>query len=305
MMKLGLHSAILPEYTFEQVIDLASDMGYKSVELACWPLGKAERRYAGVTHMDASSINEEKARYILDYCSAKDIEIAALGYYPNPLDPNAENRSVYIEHLKSLIKAAKMLGVNKVSTFIGKDKNKTVEENIELFKEIWPPIIEFAAAHKVWVGIENCPMYFTMDEWPGGLNLASAPYIWQELFNIIDSDYFGLSYDPSHLYLQRMDYIQPLYTFKDKIKHIHIKDLRVYPDKINEYGIFTYPLHYMSPKIPGHGGIDWGAFASALRDIHFDGAACVEIEDKSFEDCEDNVFKAIRLGFKHMSQFIE
>lgn len=304
-MKLGLHSAILPDYTFEQVIDLASEFGYKSVELACWPLGRAERRYAGVTHIDTSTLDETKVGYIHDYCSTKNVEIAALGYYPNPLDPNEENRTTYIEHLKALIKASKMLGVNKVSTFIGKDKHKTVEENMELFKEIWIPIIQFAAAEQVWIGIENCPMYFTKDEWPGGLNLASAPYIWRQMFSIIDSEYFGLSYDPSHLHLQRMDYIQPIYEFKDKIQHIHIKDLRVYPDKINEYGIFTYPLNYMAPKIPGHGGIDWGSFSSALQDIGFDGSACVEIEDKSFEGSHANILKAVKLSFKHMSQFIE
>lgn len=304
-MKLGLHSAILPDYTFEQVIDKAHEVGYKAVELACWPAGKAERRYAGVTHIDAAALNDAKNNYIKEYCSERNVEIAALGYYPNPLDPNSANRSTYIEHLKLLIAAASGLGIHKVSTFIGKDKNKSIEENMEAFKEIWRPIVGFAEAHKVWVGIENCPMYFTKDEWPGGLNLASSPNIWRQMFNIIDSEYFGLSYDPSHLYLQRMDYIKPIYQFRDKIKHIHIKDIKLYPEKIDEYGIFTYPLNYMSPKIPGHGGIDWGSFASALQDIGFAGAACVEIEDKSFENSPENVLKAVNLSFKHMTQFIE
>ena len=303
-MKLGLHSAILADYSFEQVVDLVSEIGYQAVELACWPIAKAERRYAGVTHIDISDVNDKKIEYINRYCKERNVQIAVLGYYPNPLDPNLENRTTYIQHLKSLILVAGALGINKISTFIGKDKNKTVEENMELFKEIWTPIIEFAKLHKVWVGIENCPMYFTKDEWPGGLNLASSPHIWRQMFEIIDSEYFGLSYDPSHLYLQRMDYIKPIYQFKDKIKHIHIKDIKIYPDKIDEYGIFTYPLHYMAPKIPGHGGIDWGSFASALQDIGFKGAACVEIEDKSFEGSNESVLKAINLSFKHMSQFI-
>ena len=105
--------------------------------------------------------------------------------------------------------------------------------------------------------------------------------------------------------MQGMDYIKPLYEFKDKIKHIHLKDIMVYKNKIDEYGIFTYPLNYMSPKIPGHGGINWSSFISALYDIGYDGSACVEIEDKSFEDSEENIIKAINLSFKHLSQFIE
>ncbi|MDF2593667.1 MAG: sugar phosphate isomerase/epimerase [Clostridia bacterium] len=304
-MKLGLHSAILPEYTFEQVIDQASIIGFKTVELACWPFGKAERRYAGVSHINAADLDASKTAYILNYCQQKDVQIAALGYYPNPLDPKVENRSIYIEHLKTLIIAAKQLGIHRVSTFIGKDKDKTIEENLEVFEKVWPPIIDFAEQHEVWIGIENCPMYFTKDEWPGGLNLASSPHIWKQLFSIIDSEYFGLSYDPSHLYFQRMDYIKPIYQFRDKIKHIHLKDIKIYPDKIDEYGIFTYPLNYMAPKIPGHGGINWGSFISALQDIGYNEAACVEIEDKSFEGSLENILKAINLSYKHLNQFIE
>jgi len=303
-MKLGLHSAILSESNFEEVIDYASSFGYKALEIVCWPPGKADRRYAGVTHIDVTDLDESKIAYIKDYCHKKNIQIAALGYYPNPLDPNIENSNIVINHLKTVIKAAARLGINKVSTFIGKDKNKSVEENINLFKTIWKPIIELAETEKVWIGIENCPMYFTDDEWPGGLNLASSPAIWKEMFQIFDSEYFGLSYDPSHLYLQRMDYIAPLYTFKDKIKHIHLKDIKIYPDKINEYGIFTAPLNYMSPKIPGLGGIDWGAFASALYDINYTGAACVEVEDKAFESSSEDVLNAIQLSFRHLQQFI-
>lgn len=303
-MKIGLLSAILPDSSFEEVIDTVSEIGYQSVELACWPLGKAERRYAGVTHIDIASMDEQRAAYIQKYCRDHNISISALGYYPNPLDPSTPIRLAAIEHIKSLIIGAKKLGVDKISTFIGRDKNKSIEENIELFKEIWPPIIELAEKEKVWIGIENCPMYFTKDEWPGGVNLASSPHIWREMFSIIDSSYFGLAYDPSHLHLQRIDYIQPLYTFKDKIKHVHLKDIRVYPEKLNEFGIFSYPLNYMSPKIPGHGGIDWGLFMSSLSDIDYQGTACVEIEDKTFEKSQEDILKALKLSYNHLSQFI-
>jgi len=304
-MKLGLLSAILSNHSFEEVINKASEVGYESVEMACWPKGEAERRYAGVTHIDVSQINQEKIKYIKNYCFHKKVEIAALGYYPNILDPDKEKSQLFIQHLKTLISLSKALNVNKVITFIGKDKDLSVEENIQLFKEIWVPIIQYAEKESVWVGIENCPMYFTKDEWPGGLNLASAPYIWRQLFTLIDSEYFGLAYDPSHLHAQGMDYIKPLYEFKHKIKHIHLKDILVYKDKIDEYGIFTYPLNYMSPKIPGRGGIDWSSFIAALYDIKYEGSACVEIEDKSFEDSGENIIKAVEISFRHLKQFVK
>jgi sugar phosphate isomerase/epimerase len=303
-MKLGLHSAILAQSTFEDVIDTASRIGYTAVEIVCWPAGKAERRYAGVTHIDVTALDEQRCREINHYAKDRKVTIAALGYYPNPLDPNTDHSEMAIGHIRKVIEAAALLGVNKVSTFIGKDKTKSIEENLVLFEKVWKPIIEFAEEKKVWVGIENCPMYFTPDEWPGGLNLASSPHIWKKMFETFDSPYFGLTYDPSHLYFQGMDCVRPIYEFKDRIRHIHIKDIRIFRDKLDEHGIFTAPLDYMAPKLPGLGGIDWSAFTSALYDIGYEGAACVEVEDRAFEETEEDRMRAVELSFRYMSQFI-
>ena len=303
-MKLGLLSAILPDSTFEEVIDIASNQGYQAVELACWPKGKSVRRYAGVTHINVDELNQKKIEYILNYSKNKNIEIMSLGYYPNPLDPDLVKRDYYINHIKKIIEAASLLGINRISTFIGNNPSLTEEENFKLFKTYWPSIIQFAEKQKVYVGIENCPMYFTKDEWPGGMNLAKSPVIWRKMFKEIPSKYFGLSYDPSHLHLQRMDYIQPLKEFRDRIFHIHIKDIKVYQDKINDYGIFTYPLNYMSPKIPGEGGIDWKLFIKAIKETNFNNCICVEIEDKTYEDSFDNVLLAIKKSYNYISKFI-
>lgn len=303
-MKFGLLSAILPDYSFEQVIDYAAAKGFSCVELCAWPAGKAQRRYAGVTHLNVDTLTDEKAKEINDYISKKHIEISALGFYPNPLDPDSEKSAAAIAHIRKLIEAAKRLGVPNVNTFIGRDKSKTVEENLELFAKVWPPIVAYAEECGVNIAIENCPMYFTKDEWPGGNNLCAAPYIWRELFRIIPSKRFGLNYDPSHLHLQGMDYVKPLYEFADRMLHIHFKDIKVYPEKLDEYGIFAHPLLYMSPKIPGLGGIDWARFCSALYDIRYQGAAVIEVEDKAFEDSPESVLRAIDLAATHLRQFI-
>lgn len=303
-LKLGLLSAILPDSTFEEVIDIAKANRYEAVELACWPKGKSERRYAGVTHIDVDTLDEFAVNHILDYTSSRGVEIMALGYYPNPLDKDEEKRQFYFSHIKKVIKAASRLGVNRISTFIGKDQTLPEEENYQLFLKYWPEIIAYAESLNVKVGIENCPMYFTKDEWPGGKNLASSPVIWRKMFRDIPSDYFGLSYDPSHLHLQRMDYLLPIEEFKDKLFHVHLKDILVYEDKINDYGIFTYPLNYMSPKIPGEGGIDWKAFITALKSVGYDQCACIEIEDKDYEDSFENILKAIQKSQAHIRPYL-
>jgi sugar phosphate isomerase/epimerase len=204
----------------------------------------------------------------------------------------------------ALIDVSAAMGVNMVTTFIGKDKSKTVEDNLELYKEVWTPIVRFAEGKKVRIGIENCPMYFTKDEFPGGNNLASTPAIWRKMFELIPSDYLGLNLDPSHPYLIMADYVKPVYEFKDKIFHVHFKDIKIYKDKLDEHGAFSYPALWHSPKLPGLGGVDFAAFCSALNDIRYDGCACIEVEDRAFESCAEDVKRGIEQSYRFMSQYM-
>ena len=273
-MKLGFVSAILADFTFEEMIDCASEMGYQCVEVACWPQGKAERRYAGVSHINVDELSDEKAAYLQAYCREKNVEISSLAYYPNTLDPDLDKRAAAAEHLKKLIAASKKLGVNMVTTFIGRDQTKTVEENLELFEQVWKPLIALAEENQVKIAIENCPMLFDAGQWPGGQNLATTPKIWREMFSRIPSEYFGLNYD------------------------------KLYPDRLDDVGIMGYPLEYMAPKLPGLGDVDWGAYVSALRDIGYDGYTCVEVEDRAFEGSLENVKKSLLLSKRYIEQFV-
>jgi sugar phosphate isomerase/epimerase len=174
------------------------------------------------------------------------------------LDPDETQAAFYREHIKKIIKAAAVLGIERVNTFVGRDYTKNVAYNVGRFSEVWPEIIALADSLQIKIGIENCPMFFTDDEWPGGKNLMTTPKIWDELFTIIPSANFGLNYDPSHMVFQMMDYTYPIYNYAERIHHIHLKDVKVYPEKLNRVGILANPLEYHSPKIPGLGDIHWG-----------------------------------------------
>ena len=303
-MKLGFVSAILDTYTFEEMIDTASKMGFECVEVACWPQGKAERRYAGVSHINVEDTSDEYIAYVKDYCAKKNVEISSLAFYPNTMDSDLEKRQASIDHLMKVINMSSLLGVNMVTTFIGRMQEKTVEENIEEYKKVWPAIVKFAEEKGVKIAIENCPMLFTNDQWPGGQNLATTPAIWRELFSIIDSPNLGLNYDPSHFVWQMIDYIKPIYEFKDKIFHVHYKDIKIYRDRLNEYGVMATPLKWMSPKLPGLGDVDWGKYVSALTDIGYTGCTCIEVEDKAFEGSKDRVEASLILSKRYMEQFV-
>lgn len=305
-MKLGFVSAILDQSSYEEMIDTASELGFECVEAACWPQGKAERRYAGVSHIDAERVLEDDAYadHILDYAKQKNVEISSLAYYPNTMDADPEKREAAVEHLKNLIRASRKLGIYMVTTFIGRDQGKTVEENLELVKEVWPSVIETAEQENVKVAIENCPMLFGADQWPGGQNLMTTPANWRKVFEILPSKNLGINYDPSHFVWQMIDYIKPIYEFRDKIFHVHYKDIKIYPDKLQEVGIMGYPLDFMSPKLPGLGDVDWGKYVSALTDIGYDGYTCIEVEDKAFEGTHEKVVKSLELSKKYMEQFV-
>ena len=303
-MKIGFVSAILDKSDFEEMMDIAADLGYQCVEVACWPKGKAERRYAGVSHIDVENTDDSYVEYIKNICKTKGVEISSLAYYPNPLDGDLEKRTVAVEHLNKVIQFSSKLGVNMVTTFIGRDQTKTVEDNLQLVKEVWPPIIKLAEECGVKVAIENCPMLVGPDKCPGGQNLMTTPAIWKKVFDIISSDNLGINYDPSHFVWQMIDYIKPIYEFKDKIFHVHFKDIKLYRDKLNKVGVMAYPLEFMSPKIPGYGDVDWGKYVSALTDIGYDGYTCIEIEDKYFEGSKEKTIDSLKLSKKYMTNFV-
>ena len=305
-MKLGLVSAILDGFTYEEMIDVVANNKLKCVEVACWPIGKAERRYAGVSHINIDkALKDSKYReHILSYAKSKGVEISSLAFYPNTMDNDLKKRKANVEHLKKVIEASALLKVNMVTTFIGRDQTKNVDDNLLLVKKIWPDIIKLAEKKKVKIAIENCPMFFGADQWPGGQNLMTTPVIWKKVFDILKSKNIGINYDPSHFVWQMVDYIKPLYEFNDRIYHVHIKDIKLYKDKLEKVGTMAYPLDYMSPKLPGLGDVDWGAYVSALTDIRYDSYICLEIEDKAFEGSKTKVLDSIKLAKKYMEQFV-
>lgn len=300
-MKLGLNTAILEELTLEEIFQFSSKNGLECLEIACWPSGKAERKYAGVSHINVEDYNKEE---ILNLIKKYNIDISALAYYPNVLDNDEKTAKTAISHLNKVIDAAADLGVGMVTTFIGRNHKLSLEENFELIEKTWEPIIEKVESLDIKLAIENCPMLFTEDEWPGGKNIMTSPRNWRKVFEILDSDYLGINYDPSHFIWQKIDYIKPIYDFKDKIFHVHFKDMIVYEDRLNDVGVMAYPLEYISPKLPGLGDVDWAKYCSAIYDIGFKGHATIEVEDTAFEDSLEDKKASVILSTKYLRNYV-
>lgn len=280
-MQLGFVSAILADLSLEEVLKFASGEGFDCVELMCWPRGKAERRYAGVTHLDVVGFGPAQAAEVKALLAKSKVGISGLGYYPNPLCADPLERKTYGEHIRAVISAAAALGVGVVNTFVGRDPAKSIEDNWPAFRSVWPELIRFAGESGVKIGIENCPMLFSNDEWPGGKNLATSPAIWRKMFAEIPAANFGLNYDPSHMIWQMMDYVKPIREFASRLHHVHAKDVRIDRDALDAVGVMGLKWH--TPKLPGLGDVNWGQFFSALSDVGYKGAVCIEAEDRAYE----------------------
>jgi sugar phosphate isomerase/epimerase len=302
-MQLGFVTAILPEQSLDQVLAFASDVGYDCVEVMCWPVSKAERRYAGVTHLDVVQFTDADVKTTNDLVVKHGVGISGLGYYPNVLSPDREESSKCIAHLEQVILAAHRLKIGRVNTFIGRDWTKSVEDNWPRMLEVWKPLVRLAEDHDVKIGIENCPMLFTKDEWPGGKNLGHSPAIWRRLFAELGPN-LGLNYDPSHMIWQQMDYLKPIREFPDQLFHIHAKDVRLDRHKLDDVGILAHPNLYHTPKLPGLGDVNWGQFFSVLTDAGYDGPVCVEVEDRAYEGPLERRKESLRQSHTYLRNFI-
>jgi len=304
-MKLGLLTAAFPDETLDEVADWAAAHGFETLEVACWPVAEgAVRRYAGVSHIDVARLDDTVAHAIVEGLDRRGLSISALAYYPNALDPDPAERERVAGHLERVIDAARRLGVPAVGTFVGRDRARSVADNLEAFDVVWPPLVDYAAQRGVRIAIENCPMIFSGDEWPGGNNLAFAPAIWRELFRRVPDEHFGLNLDPSHLVWQFIDCERAIYEFGDRIFHTHGKDVEVRPDGLYEWGTMSAGVGWQVPRVCGLGQMDWPRFFAALYAVGYDGVVSIEHEDRRFEGTPELVRQGFLIARDTLRPFI-
>jgi sugar phosphate isomerase/epimerase len=304
-VKLGFITAPFPQHTLEEVALYAGGAGFEVLEICCWPLESGDRRrYAGTTHIDVETLDEQKAQAVNSMLAAHEIGISALGYYPNNLHPDSEHRGRVNEHTRKVIRAAALLGVETVCTFAGRDPHRSLPANMESFREVWPPLVRYAEEQGVRIAIENCPMIFSYDEWPGGTNLAYAPAVWREMFDAIPSDGLGLNFDPSHLVWQMIDYERAIDEFAPKLFHVHAKDMEVRREGLYEHGVLSAGIGWQVPRLPGLGEVRWDRFMAALYRVGYDGPVIVEHEDRAFEASDDLVKRGFEIARNALAPYI-
>ncbi len=295
-MKLGLLTAPFPQTPLPEVVDWMAANEFESIEIACWPRTEgATRRYAGTSHIDVEDLSDGQAKELRAEINEKGLEISGLGFYPNPLHPDREQREHAAEHLKKVIVAAEKMDVPLVNTFLGADASRTDDQNWETALQVWPEIVKFADAHGRKITFENCPMLFSYDEWPSGHNLATTPHNWRRILEQW-APTVGLNFDPSHLVLQMIDMPRFIREFGPHIYHFQAKDLMIDREGLYEYGIFSKGIGWQIPRLPGLGEVEWGVLFSALYRAGYDGACIIEHEDRGFEKTDELVKRGFLLA---------
>ena len=285
-MKLGFLTAPLPDTPLMEVADWAAAAGFDSLEIACWPRSTGPaRRYAGTSHIDVANLSDAQATEIVDEIASKGLSISGLGYYPNPLHPDAAHRETVIGHLKQVMVAAGRMGVPFVNTFMGGDQSKTQDDNWDEARRVWPDTVRFAHDQGVRITLENCPMIFATDEWAGGHYIAWSPYIWRRIIETWGGT-VGLNYDPSHLVWLMIDQERFIREFGPHILQVQAKDVMIDRDGLYERGTLSGGMGWQIPRLPGLGDADWSRIMAALYRAGYDGDVIIEHEDRDFEGTE-------------------
>lgn len=306
-MYLGYLTGCLGNMPLKEKAKLAKEYGFEALEISCWPRTN-DRDYSG-SDIDVANLTEEEAEEIKEYFEELGLKISSLAYYDNNLDRDLERRAFINNHFKKCIDAAVMLGVPAVGTFVGRNADKTFEENFDEFEVVFKELVRYAEDRGIKVIIENCDMNgWQTQGYPG--TISFTPELWREMFKRVPNKNFGLNYDPSHLKHLLIDYIEPIEEFKDRIFHTHAKDTEIFEDKLSKYGKWnkilstTEDFGYWRYRMPGLGDIDWKAFIDKLKEVGYEGVLSIEHEDPVYEGSEEKVKEGLKLGVEYLGKLI-
>ena len=216
----------------------------------------------------------DAARRAAEDLARRGIRVAALGCYRNLLSANLPEQRKERARLGLVLRMARRFGSDLVGVFAGRDPQRSVADNLRLFTRVWGPLAAEAEELGVRLAFENCTML--RGDPPRSINLATTPYIFEQMFARLPSPALGLELDPSHLAKQWIDPCAVVRRFAGRIVHVHAKDHETLAMPLAEHGRFD--PRTSRDRLPGRGEIDFPAFLGALKEANYAGTVTLEPE---------------------------
>jgi sugar phosphate isomerase/epimerase len=304
-VKLGFLTACLPDRSLEEIAAWAAAEGYAALEVAAWP-ALGDRPFTA-THLDVDGFDAGGAERVAALFDQHGLMLSSLAYYDNNLHPDPDERSAVNEHVARCIDAAALLGVPTVGTFVGRDPQLSVADNLREAEKLFAPLVDRAGERGVKLVIENCLMEgWHPDGYPG--NLAYSPELWEWMF---DQGLY-LNYDPSHLVWIGIDPVEALRPYVDRVAHAQAKDVEVFPERRNRYGWpgkavvreDPWDVGWWRYRVPGLGQVDWRRVVDTLYEGGFDGVLSVEHEDPVWGGTEDKIKTGLQVAHRTLSPLL-
>jgi sugar phosphate isomerase/epimerase len=260
-MQVGLLTAPFGGEPLENVIAFASQAGFDALEISAGP---------GSRHVDTATLTKAEAKRIRAAIDAAELEISSLACYINVTPGDAAERKRNQDALRTVVKAAKLLGVEVVCCGAGLPPAGMSREQAirELAKPFYSRLCKEAAKDGLKLAMEN---WFATNI----MNLEQ----WALIFSEVPDANFGLNFDPSHLYWQDICYLAAVDEFAARIFHTHAKDTEIRRHVKGRLGNQT--MGWWRYVIPGYGDIDWGVYCARLRRVGFNGVLSIEHEDSA------------------------
>ncbi len=288
---LALHSPYDSEW-----LDEARGLGLEAIQLR---LGEGFPLWQTIRGSPGGSLSEVRR-------AARDLErrglrVAALGYYRNMLAPDPAERRREIDGLRRVMPLAAVFGTDLIGVFAGRDPERTIDDNLPAFAEVWRPLAEEARDQGLRLAFENCTMF---KGYPvRGINLCHTPYAYQRMFELLPAPNLGIELDPSHLFKQRIDPADFARRFTGRIFHFHAKDHQLLPAELELHGSFD--PRTSRDRLPGEGEIDFDALFAALAEIGYRGDVTLEVERQAVPEDSDERRQAIARSIKSLRSAVD
>lgn len=251
------------------------DLGLRNIRSLAgdWPAQFAAAQKVGAAYLQVDGVPDEDAETVAGLIEESGVGVwSVTALSTDLLGPDMDASARQQENVRAAVERAVELGAPCVTVFAGRDRSKSLDDNLAVFGQVFGELADYAAERDVTLVLENCPM--TGGQPPAPRNLAYCPAHWEAMFKAVPSDGLGLELDFGHLPGLGIDAVRAVHDFGSRIRHVGMKDAHVDPEAVYRNGWIGPGIK--EHRAPGEGDIPWRQVIGALREVGYDGPLTME-----------------------------